>query len=206
MNGYPDLLVLDLEAAPARHGGNGNRLRTRDLNHISRSVLSVASVLQITGKGESVELRTFEGEEIEILQDVDQMLAAKPDHELVTFNGTHFDLPLLRIRSIVHHLFNLDSIGSLWGRTHHDVMKLFPGLRSLAGCSDLLGLDIDVRTMTQRQQCEADVVRTCLVWFHFAALSRRDGKYLLTAWQALSRNLGPAEFPHLASLFEAIDP
>ena len=106
----------------------------------------------------------------------------------------------------MHHLFNLGSIGSLRGRTHHDVMKLFAAPLSLAGCSDLLGLDVDVRALTQRQKCEADVVRTCLVWFHFAALSHGDGKYLLTAWQALSRNLRPGEFPHLAPLFEAIHP
>lgn len=206
MNAYPDLLILDFEAAPAPPEGNGERLSTRDLKHISRSVLSVASVLEITGGGETAKLTSFEGEEIEILHEVDRMLAINRDHELVTFNGTHFDLPLLRIRSVVHHLFELDSIGSLRRRTHHDVMKLFAAPLSLAGCSDLLGLDVDVRAMSQRQKCEADVVRTCLVWFHFAALSHGDGKYLLTAWQALSRNLRPGEFPHLAPLFEAIHP
>ncbi len=204
MEGFPDLLVFDLEAAPPRPGSNGNRLSARDLNHVSRSVIGVSCCLAVSRAGESTEMTTVEGDEAHVLERFDAILAKHPDHELVTFNGTHFDIPLVRIRAIVNHQFELTSIGSLQTRTHHDVMKLFPAPLSLAGCSDLLGLDVDERILTRRQKCEADVVRTCLAWLHFTALTSADRSHLLTTWRTMARELRGSAFAHLRSLFEGM--
>jgi len=202
---FPDLFILDLEASPSGQRATSNRLTTRDRSHISRSVIGVASILAISEEGKKATLRTLEGEEAAILAEIDDLLLKGQDHLLVTFNGTHFDLPLLRVRALVNHLFGLRAIGSIWNRPHQDVMKLFPGPLSLSGCSELLGLDIDERVMTRRQKCEADVVRTYLVWLHFTALTHGDGSVLLQGWRTLASDLSGPSLAHLVPLFDGLE-
>ncbi|KZX85959.1 hypothetical protein A3718_05480 [Erythrobacter sp. HI0019] len=135
--------------------------------------------------------------------------------DIVTYNGTRYDLPLLRLRMLRWWTQSSDDLVSLQdARSHHrDMMVAFPGplgkAPSLQDCCAMLGYaihgPIEVAGTNpvppQRRKCECDVMGTAILYLYTRAES--DGGEAL---EANLRTLGDflrkncAGLPHLARL------
>ena len=198
------ILALDLEVDPGGQSPGGpNPLGKTEIRNPVRSRIRMASLLLLDRNAGEAELNTFEGEERSVISSLSGSFSRWPDATIVTFNGMSFDIPILRGRALVNHVFDR-GLADLERRRHIDVRHAFPGKGSLAMISDLLGLDIDERTLSRRRKCEADVVRTVLVWMHLEAARTGRQEVLLCGWKLLARTLDGARYSHLSALFDGL--
>lgn len=206
ITGPAKVLALDLEVDPASQTPSGpNPLGKTEMRNPLRSRIRIASLLlldRISGYGA---LETFEGQEREILTSIASQLSQSPDARIITFNGAAFDLPIIQGRALVQELFD-PHLATLRQRSHTDVHLAFPGRGSLAMISELLGLDIDERELSRAGKCEADVVRTMLIWLYLDAARAGRPDVLHSGWEQLAGVLADGSRPHLSGLFDGVRP
>lgn len=198
------ILALDLEVDPGGQAPGGpNPLGKAEMRNPVRSRIRVGSLLLLDTTAGKAELNSFEGAERTVVSSLSRSFSHWPDATLITFNGMSFDIPILRGRALVNHVFD-QGIADLDRRQHIDVRHAFPGKGSLAMICDLLGLDVEERALSRRQKCEADVVRTVLVWLHLEAGRTGREEVLQCGWKLLAAALDSARHAHLAALFDGL--
>lgn len=223
MSGPIECAVIDIETRPDRFA----RMIASEKGS-SRSVILVeianASVLAFTlspsGSASDFALTSYHADEYseaDIVANIALKVrsAIASGGEVVTYNGSRFDIPLLRLRMMrwwsqfSRHLGELERTR----KSHRDMMVAFAGPLgkppSLKDCCAMLGFSIhgpiDVfganPVPPQQRKCECDVVGTAILYFY--TLAERHGV------EALQGNLAAlgeflrvhcAGLPHLARL------
>lgn len=212
------MLVLDLETTPdpaaVAIAGHENQIKRNALHRIAGfSALAVDE----TEPGKLGGFRLLSGADGDELSLIKMMLGAvslvnSAGGGVVTYNGLHHDLPVLRQRIKANWAFDLEGASNLDSVPHIDLMRFRPSNDhhpnwSLRDACAGLGIPLDHRAMPQTahplpvavRKSQNDVVAALLLLLHEAALARGSASTLLTNWRSLSDFLGERSVrgPHL---------
>lgn len=208
----PVLCVLDVETAPARDAGPRSSRLVPVGGESSDHALVCASVLTVVGDGTGpggIDIQTVTDRDEGALVAMVDALLPRPDAggTLVTFNGTHHDLVVLRARAMATWSLAVPSLAG-WcagGGAHRDLMlDLSAGGRarwpSLAAACGALGVPAKVLPPRRRREDAAtmlanqcDVVATYLLHLHLEAFEASDPRSLAARWVALADAFGGAD-------------
>lgn len=223
------LVALDLETAPDPYAvdmlAGGGKAVTRNvaIHHISAAAWLVMSE-GADGDWRVVELDSLgtPTDEFDILLSLNRVLqiAADAGGEVVTYNGSRHDFPVIRRRAARQWMFELDGLFPAEPIRHRDVMKSsglgigdWPKLRE--ACAGL-GFTCDAEQdpigagktlIPRRRKAEVDTVATMILRLHELAAERRDAATLAHSWSALASYIRrhSAARPHLVQFTTSPD-